>query len=186
MRQKLAVAIAVVSLAVGVTAQDARDSVEDIYVVRSVRLSRVTPTAFCAAKRVGFDSQNDDQYSFKAVATRAADGTITNAAGPEAGRAHACFGPTSDPSILNFYAEGSLGTVTFTGRGQCRLLRADVPEPGINRATCFLELANLPAFYIGGLLTSNTILSRQLNGETSDPRGYVQASIATIRLWRKR
>ena len=180
--------IAVVSLAAGAMAQRVAgdDSVEDIYVARSVLLSRVTRTEFCAERRIGFKSDNDDQSSFRAVTTRSSDGKITNAQGPEVGRLHACFGPASDPQTFNFYAEGSLGKTSFTGRGECWRIRVDFPESGITPARCFLELTNLPAMYVGGLLTTNSILSRQLIGETSDPRGYIQPSIATIRLWKKR
>jgi hypothetical protein len=180
--------IAVVALTAGAMAQRAGgdDSVEDIYVARSVLLSRVTPTEFCAERRVGFRSEREDQYIFRAVTTRSSDGKITDAKGPEVARLHACFGPTSDSQGLNFYGEGSLGTTSFTGRGECRRFRADFPESGITPSRCFLELTNLPAMYVGGLLTTNTIVSRQVFGETSDPQGYLQPSIATIRLWRKR
>jgi len=49
---------------------------------------------------------------------------------------------------------------------------------------CYLELRDLPTGYVGGQLTTNTVVSRQGIGESSDPPGYVQPSIATIRLWR--
>jgi len=181
--------MAVVSLWTSVGAQkpSARDdSVEDIYVVRSVRLSRMPATAFCAEKRVGFRTENDDQYSLRAVLTQSSDGRITNTNGPEAGRVHGCFGPTSDPMVLNFYAEGVLGKISFTGSGDCRIVRADLPESGITPVRCVLVLTDLPAGYVGGLLTSNSVTTRQPLGLTSDPPGYVQPSIATVRLWKKR
>lgn len=180
--------IAVVSLGAGTMAQRAvgDNSTEDVYVVRSVRLSRVAGTEFCSERRVGFKSENDDSYSFRGMTARSSDGAITSARGPEVGRLHGCFGPTSDPQIVNFYAEGALGITSFTGRGKCWLMRVGFPEPGITPAWCSLELSNLPALYVGGLLTTNSILSREAIGETSDPPGYIQPSIATIRLWKKR
>jgi hypothetical protein len=166
---------------------EAVGSVEDIYVARSLRLSRVAPTAFCAEGQVGFGNATfEDQYSFRATATRASDGKITNANGQEVGRLRACLGSTPDPLVVNFYAQGTLGGVSFTGRGECRVTRQDFPEPGITPSRCFLALTDLPAGYVGGQLTTNTVLSRQAIGEASDPPGYVQPSIATVRLWKRR
>ena len=102
------------------------------------------------------------------------------------GRLHACFGSTADPLTTNFYAEGALGDVPFTGRGECRTAKQDYPEPGITVYRCFLELRDLPREYQGGQLTTNTVISRQGIGEASDPPGYTQPSIATVRLWKKR
>ena len=103
-----------------------------------------------------------------------------------AGALHACFGPSADPAVTNFYAEGNIGAVTFIGKGECRQTRSDFPEKGISLFRCHLELLNLPAGYAGGVLTTNTIVSRQTVGETTDPPGYTQASIATVRLWKAR
>jgi hypothetical protein len=36
----------------------------------------------------------------------------------------------------------------------------------------------------GGFLATSTITSRATVGENTEPPGHVQASIATIRLWR--
>jgi hypothetical protein len=101
------------------------------------------------------------------------------------GRLHACFGSTSD-ATLNFYAEGVLGAVPFTGTGDCQALKPDFPEPGITVYHCFLELRDLPNGYVGGLLTTNSVVSRDAIGEKSDPPGYTQSSIAKVRLWKRR
>ena len=162
-------------------------SVEEIYVARSLRQSRGTHTAYCAQQRVGFaGSTFEDQYSFQSIATRPSDGLVTNANVNTIGRLHACFGSTADPLTTNFYAEGVLGEVSFTGVGECRVARRDYPEPGMTVYRCFLELRGLPSGYVGGQLTTNTVASRQPVGEASDPAGYVQPSIATVRLWRRR
>jgi hypothetical protein len=97
----------------------------------------------------------------------------------------ACFGSTSD-GTLNFYAEGVLGEVSFTGTGDCRAFKQDFPEPGITGYRCFLELYDLPSGYVGGQLTTNSVVSRNAIGEKSDPPGYTQPSIATVRLWKGR
>jgi len=43
----------------------------------------VAPTDFCAESHTGFSTPSiEDHYDFKAVASRSADGIVTNAAGP--------------------------------------------------------------------------------------------------------
>ena len=98
----------------------------------------------------------------------------------------ACFGSTDQPETSNFYGEGELQGIRFSGRGKCSTLKNDFPEIGIRLVQCFLNLTFPDGPHLGGLLTANTIISRQLLGTKSDPPGYVQASIATVRLWRRR
>lgn len=161
--------------------------VEDIYVARSIRESQVTPTEFCAQARIGFGSAiYEDRYTLRSTATRASDGLMIDNSANTIGRLRACFGSTVDPSTLNFYAEGALGAVTFTGSGECLTVKQDYPEPGLVVARCFLELRDLPNGYVGGQLTTNTMRSRRLVGVTTDPPGYTQLSIATVRLWKRR
>jgi hypothetical protein len=126
-------------------------AVEDIVILRSLRLSRVTPTDFCGPSRTGFsEAAAEDRYDFKAVATDAASGKVTNANGARVGTLHACFSPTSDPLISSFYAEGEVGGVSLVGRGQCRTTQRDFPEAGITLFTCQLDLTGLPSAYVGG------------------------------------
>jgi len=167
-------------------ARSAGATVEDIYIARSVRITRSMPTDFCAESRVGFAGDAfEDSYTFHATESRMSDGKMTNPHGNRIGQMRACFGATPNPLKINFYAEGDLAAVSFIGKGECEL-KADFPEAGITVGRCFLDLTNLPRGYTGGLLTSNTILSRKAFGEASDPPGYVQASIATVRLWKQR
>jgi hypothetical protein len=162
-------------------------SVEEIYVVRSLRLSRTAPGTYCAELRTGFSTATlEDRYDFKAVTARPADGRVTNATGPTVGHLHACFGGTSDSLVEGFYAEGDLNGVHLTGRGECRTEGRESPEPGITPWRCYLDLTGLPVGYVGGQLTTNTVVSRAALGAASDPVGYTQPSIATVRLWRKR
>lgn len=161
-------------------------SVEAIYMVRSMRESRVTSTKFCEQTKTGFSATIEDQYTFRSTATRPTDGLLINTNVNMIGSLHACSGPTSDPTTFNFYAEGVLGNASFKGTGDCRTLKQGFPEPGILGARCFLELRDLPTGYVGGLLTSNTVFSRNLIGENSDPPGYTQPSIAIVRLWKRR
>ena len=79
------------------SAQDATTSSgnprEEIYVIRSVRTSRIAPTEYCAQSRTGFvDTVFEDRYVFHPVTTRAADGAVVSTAGKETATLHACFG----------------------------------------------------------------------------------------------
>ena len=159
--------------------------VEDVYIFRSLRLERVIPDEFCAASKIGFTAKIQDRYSFRAVVTSLPHGKVIDAISHEAGTLHACFDATPGAAETNFYSEGILAGVLATGKGKCEPIAPDLPEPGITTLRCFLVLSNLPAPYVAGVLTTNSIISRQPIGEKSDPPGYVQPSIATIRLWRK-
>jgi hypothetical protein len=111
---------------------------------------------------------------------------MTDPLGNQVGQLRACFGETANPLRANFYAEGELASLSFMGKGECQSPRADFPESGINVFHCVLDLTNLPRGYIGGLLTTNSVRSRQDIGPISNPPGYVQSSIATVRLWKER
>ena len=161
--------------------------VEDIYVARALRESRIAPTAFCGQNRIGFGKALfEDRFTFRSIQTRPADGLMVSADGQTIGSMHVCFGATADSDTLNFHAEGTLAAVTFVGKGECLTVKRDFPERGISVMRCFLELGNLPAGYVGGQLTTNTVLSRVAVGGMSDPDGYTQPSIVTVRLWKRR
>jgi hypothetical protein len=89
-------------------------------------------------------------------------------------------------SALSFYGQILLGSTALKGFGECKLAKSNFPEQGMTVFRCFLDLSSLSGKYIGGQLTSNTVVSRKPIGTESDPAGYTQLSIATIRLWRKR
>jgi len=160
--------------------------IEDVYVLRSLREARTAPSKFCAEPKIGFAAQVQDQYVFKSVVTRPSDGKIVDAINHPAGTLRACFGASPAAGDANFYAEGVLAGITATGKGKCAPGAANYPETGITSWRCYLLLSNLPPPYIGGLLTTNSIISRELVGPESNPSGYIQPSIATIRLWRQR
>ena len=103
------------------------------------------------------------------------------------GSGHGCFGRTAaDPTIGNFYLDLHLGNTELRGIGDCRQAKSDFPERGLSAWRCFLYLSDPLGGYIGGLLTTNTITSLKDVGLETDPLGYTQSSIATIRLWKKR
>jgi hypothetical protein len=161
--------------------------IEEIYIARSLRESRDKPTEWCSKSRAGFeDVTSEDHYTFRSIAVRPSDGRLVDDNLRMIGRLRACFGSTNNPQLQNFYAEGVIGNVAFKGLGECLASTADYPESGITRSRCFMHLDGLPMEYIGGELTTNSIRSRNVVGDLSDPPGYTQPSIATIRLWRRR
>jgi hypothetical protein len=168
-------------------AQDA--ALEDIYILRSIREQRTPETGWCAPSRTGFEPFAKDAerfFSFWSVRSRAADGKLVDAKQARVAELRGCFGPTSEPARQNFYAEIQLGALAFRGTGECLALAIDVPESGLFPVRCQLVLSGLPAPFVGGLLTTNTMTSRASLGGDTDPPGYTQASIATIRLWKAR
>jgi len=158
-------------------------------VLRSIREQQATTSDGCAASRTGFEPFPADAerfFSFWSVRSRAEDGRVIDAKQARVAELRGCFGPTEDRARQNFFAEIELGAISFRGRGECLALGIDVPEAGLFPVRCQLVLSGLPAPFVGGLLTTNTITSKSLFGGDTDPPGYTQASMATIRLWKAR
>jgi hypothetical protein len=161
--------------------------VEEIYIARSVREARMMPTEFCAKARTGVDNATvEDQLTFRSLATRTSDGRVLDTNLKTIGSVHACQGPTANPAISQFYGDFVLERIAFKGFGECHRAKSDFPERGVTVFSCVFDLSGLPGEYIGGLLTTNTISSLKILGTETEPSGYTQASIATIRLWKKR
>ena len=161
------------------------DKKEEIYVIRSLMTSRVAPTGYCAQPRTGFaQAASEFQFVFHAVETRADNGAIVNSLGKTTASLHACTSPTAG-NVYGFYGEGEIAGTRLSGTGKCTILKRDFPEPDLASITCFLDLTGLKSPYVGGMLTTNSITSRNPSGETSDPPGYTQLSIATVRLWKR-
>lgn len=169
----------------------APSAVESIHVVRSLRVERTMPSTWCTADRAGFaplrgPSLLEDRFTLHSVASEPGTGVLRNTMQREVGELRTCFGNTADPLVFNFHAQGAVAGVAVTGDGQCALVQPNHPEAGITSLRCFLRLRDLPAPYVGGLLTSNTVSSKSILGLDTDPPGYAHSSITTIRLWRKR
>lgn len=164
-------------------------ALEEIYILRSIREPQAPTAGWCASSRAGFEPFASDAerfFSFWSVRTQADDGRIVDARQARVAELQACFGPTSEPARQNFYAEVRLGAMSFRGNGECLALMIDFPEHGLFPVRCQLVLSGLPAPYSGGLLTTNTMTTQAAFGGESEPPGYTQASIATVRLWRAR
>lgn len=164
-------------------------TLEDIYILRSIREHSEPVAGWCAPSKTGFEPFAADPervFSFWSVRSRPDDGMVVDAKGSRVASLRACFGPTTDRARQNFYAEVLLGSLSFTGKGECLALAVDTPEAGLFPVSCQLILSGLPSPYLGGLLTTNTMTSKTPYGGDTDPLGYTQASIATIRLWKAR
>lgn len=160
---------------------------EDIYLLRSVREQSAATDVWCTQARAGFDPFKADAervFSFWSVRSRPEDGKVVDAKQRRVASLRGCFGATDERARQNFYAELQIGELSFRGSGDCLALAIDFPEPGLFPVRCQLTLRDLPPPFVGGLLTTNTMTSAAAFGDVTDPAGYTQASIATIRLWR--
>jgi hypothetical protein len=162
-------------------------SPEEIYVLRSIREQHQPVADWCASDKTGFESFPADAerlFSFWSVQTE--NGRIVDAKVARVAMLRGCFGPTQERARQKFYAEVQLGSISFRGHGECHALGIDVPESGLFPVRCQLVLTGMSAPYVGGLLTTNTLTSKAAFGADTEPPGYTQASIATIRLWKNR
>ena len=161
---------------------------ETIYILHSIREPQAASAAGCPAALTGFEpfsAEAERYFSFWSIESQSDSGRVINARRSRVASLRGCFGPTAEPARQNFNAEIQLGAMTFRGHGECVALMVDFPEKGLYPVRCHLVLAELPAPFVGGLLTTNTLTSAARFGGDTEPPGYVQASIATIRLWRR-
>jgi hypothetical protein len=80
--------------------------------------------------------------------------------------------------VLQFYTVGTINGIPFRGRGD---QRAEQQTDAINSRVNRFMLEGLPAPYVAGILSSNTVRTTP-----PDAPGYVQSSVGVIRLWRAR
>ena len=165
------------------------EALEEIYILRSIREPHTPADNWCSSTRSGFEPFKTDAerfYSFWSLRVRPDNGQVIQMKDTRVAELRACFGDTSERARQNFYAEVHLGAISFRGRGECLALNINFPAPGLFPVRCQLVLSGLPAPYVGGLLTTNTMTSQAAFGGDTKPPGYTQASIATIRLWKTR
>ncbi len=173
----------------GNAAPRATTALEDIHILRSIRERHEPVAGWCSSTRTGFEPFPTDAerfFSFWTLRLQPENGKVVETKHTRAAELRACFGATSEPARQNFYAEIKLGSLSFRGNGECLALKINFPDAGLFPVRCQLILSGLPAPYVGGLLTTNTITSKAAFGGDTDPPGYTQASIATIRLWKSK
>lgn len=179
-------------LCVGATpgiAAEPSAGLEDIYILRSIREQHQAADGWCASAKTGFEPFPKDAerfYSFWSLRTQPEDGKVVQTKAKRVAELRGCFGATAERPRQNFYAEIQLGSISFRGNGECLALKVDFPAAGLFPVRCQLVLSGLPAPYVGGVLTTNTMTSQAAFGGDTNPPGYTQASIATIRLWKSR
>jgi len=164
-------------------------ALEDIYILRSIREKHQPADGWCSSAKTGFEPFPIDAerfFSFWSLRLQPEDGRVVQTKDTRVAELRACFGATGDRARQNFYAEVKLGSISFRGNGECLALKIDFPAAGLFPVRCQLILSGLPAPYVGGLLTTNTLTSQAAFGGDTNPPGYTQASIATIRLWKSR
>jgi hypothetical protein len=166
-------------------------SYEDIFVLRSERKERITTSTWCTPERAGFaplsgPSLLEDRFHFWSVETRVADGRIANVQAADLGEARACFGATESRAVFNFYLETTLSGLAISGKGDCTVVLADKPEKNMYLSRCTAPLRVASDAYVGGLLVTNSMTTSEVTfGLQTNPPGYTQVSIATVRLWRR-
>lgn len=165
----------------------ASSPLEEIYVLRSVREQQEPVADWCSPDRAGFTPlPTDAERAFSFWSIRTEGGKVVDTKTARVADLRGCFGATEERARQHFYAEVRLGSLSFRGSGECLALATNFPEPGLFPVRCQLVLSGLPAPYVGGLLTTNTLTSKAPFGGDTDPPGYTQASIATVRLWTAR
>lgn len=164
-------------------AQPAGSNIEEIYVLRSLRETRVTPTEFCGPLTA---PTSEDYYTFHTLGLDAHTGRAGSFSASSVGHIRGCFGKAPEAGVFLFYGEFEVNGVTGKARGDCKSGPADFPEQGLRLFACYFLLSELPAPYAGGQLTTNSVNSKNITGEVSDPSGYIQVSVATVRLWKRR
>ena len=154
---------------------------ELVYSLHSLRLSRQAPTAACAS--APFTPVVEDFFVFYTTETRASDGRIMNFSVHEVGSIVACFGLTSNPFVLNFYAPAiDINGISASGLGECNYMYLNTPAPGANYLRCYLRLT-VPGFS-GGFLATNTATGTEIVQSDVSNYGTHEASFAIVRLWR--
>ena len=181
--------LSVFAMPSGNAAPRSAPALEEIYILRSIRERHEPVAGWCSSAKTGFDPFPKDAerfFSFWSLRMRSKNGRVVQTKHTRVAGLRACFGATGEPARQNFYAEIKLGSLSFHGNGECLALKIDFPDTGLFPVRCQLILSGLPAPYVGGLLTTNTITSKAAFGGDTNPPGYTQASIATIRLWKSK
>jgi hypothetical protein len=176
------IALALLGTASSAVAAD----VEEIYIARSVRESRIMgSTEFCARARTGIDNPvAENQLTLRSLTT--GDGHVLDANVRTIGNVRNCVGSTTKPGIVQFYGDFAFLGLVFRGVGECNTAKSNFPERSLSFTSCVVDLSGLPGEYVGGQLTSSGMNSLKPLGAETEPPGYTQSAIAVIRLWKKR
>jgi hypothetical protein len=99
------------------------------------------------------------------VQYQSADAVVGNFAMEEVGYGTLCF-KIQDPTFTPFgppllaYGKVTVSGISFTINGTCTVTNSATPVAGVSQMICGLPLvAPMPAGYVGGLLTTNSVLN---------------------------
>ncbi len=150
-------------------------AVEEIYLFRSVPERAIDgETDFCRTT-APFTATGENLFSLWSISGDDASGRVTDVRRSRIGEMRACLAvsPNAPPRI---YTIGTINGIPFRGSGdQYVAQQTPVVQSRVNR---FL-LEGLPAPYVGGLISSNTVRLTP-----PDTEGYVLSSISIVRLWK--
>jgi hypothetical protein len=152
---------------------------EEIYITRSTRTQYIRgATPACAA--AAFSAASEQHYDMWSIRPQARDARLLGTHERPVGEFLACFGAMGPDGTFSAYTRGSLGPVSYSGTGNCRLMRSKPPAPDLLPLACTLDLADLPDGYLGGYMTTSSLAPIR----DTHVRGFLSTSVITYRLWR--
>jgi len=96
----------------------------------------------------------------------------------------ACFSAPTAAGTFALYMRGRIGSVSYTAAGECKFMRAKPPAGKLLVLSCYADVCDLSAGYVGGYLTTSYLAPA--GGRSAEHvRGYLSTSVITIRFWRR-
>lgn len=154
-------------------------NLEDVFVFKSTPTSGSLPvTAFCT-KATGIPSTHsfnrEVTYEYTSIKQRTKSGLVVQLDQKIIGTHHGCYTNTVD-GVTWAYVEGEFNGKPFKAVGSCSVSVARAPQPGVVPYTCGYAVLQMDG-YIGGNFT--------FNGMSTTNRGYLNASLGSLRAWKQ-
>jgi hypothetical protein len=154
----LALAAALVTVPVAMSANGDDQASERAYVVRTVEDPSIDPIppASCPGGPGMLLNANGYAYS---IATRASDGMVVQEHPKRVGVVRTCARVTSvdEGSTAPQNARIEIGGDSYTASGGCRVTSNGVPQAGVVLAGCALRLQTGPDGFVGGIASSASV-----------------------------
>jgi hypothetical protein len=151
----LALAAALVTVPVAMSANGDDQASERAYVVRTIEDPSIDPIPPARCPGGPGVLLNANGYAHP-IATRASDGMVVQEHPKRVGVIRTCSRVTSitEGATALQYAEIELGGDTYTATGACRVTSVGVPQAGVVLAGCALRLQTGPDGFVGGIASS--------------------------------
>lgn len=161
--------------------EEVTSGLEEIYVTRTVRTQYIAgATAGCAAAVSG--SVSEQHYEEWSVAVSTANAKVEKTHEKAVGEFMACFSAPIAAGTFALYMRGRIDSVSYTAVGECKFMRATPPAGKLLVLSCYGDLSDLPARYVGGYLTTSSLAPA--GGRSAEHvRGYLSTSVITMRFW---